>query len=109
MNTHTELLEFPGGISIDYETELTKQFVNDRNSMKLSELVEKWKYVEPLMASPEVKVLDLMMPPMIMRFSMQAKKYGVNEGLIVLQMWNHDLITKDESGCLRLAVPEAEV
>ena len=37
---------------------------------------------------------------------MQAKKFGVNEGVIVLQMWNHDLITKDENGMLKLADPE---
>ena len=43
MNEHAELLEFPSGIAIGYETNLTELYVADRKTMKVKELVEKWR------------------------------------------------------------------
>jgi len=102
MNEYTELLEFPSGIQVDYETNLIGQFVEDRKRMPIAELVEKWKFIEPLMASHESEIAVLMAPPMLLRFTLYASRHGVNEGVVILQMWNHDLITKDENGMLKL-------
>lgn len=102
MNENTELLEFPSGIAVDYETNLTPLYLEDRKVMRLKELVEKWKHIEPILASDDVTVMDLMAPPILLRFSMLAKKFGVNEGVIILQMWNHGLMTKNKNGELIL-------
>lgn len=107
MNENTELLEFPSGIAVDYETNLTPLYLEDRKVMRIKDLVEKWKYIEPILASDDVTAFDLMAPPMMIRFSLSAKKYGVSEGLIILQMWNHGLIIKNENGELVL-VKQAE-
>ena len=108
MNENTELLEFPSGIAVDYETNLTPLYLEDRKVMSVKELVGKWKYIEPILTSDAVTTMDLMAPPMLLRFSMLAKKFGVNEGVIILQMWNHGLMTKNEGGELVLGKQEEE-
>ena len=59
--------------------------------------------------SEDMTVNDLLAPAMLLRFSIYAKKYGVNEGVIVLQMWNHGLMIKNENGELVLVKEEQTV
>lgn len=106
MNEYTELLEFPSGIHVDYETNLTEQFVEDRKKLSITELIDKWKFIEPLMASYTSDIAVLMAPPMLLRFAMYAKRYGVNEGVVILQMWNHGLMTKNDKGELVIIKPK---
>jgi hypothetical protein len=89
---------FPSGLYINYDSDISTEYIRDRASLNLNDLIDKWSPLCPEIRSKSK--MDLLAPPTILKIASLASEFNVAEGVIFMQLWNHGLVglgTHDQS------------
>ncbi len=90
---------FPSGLRIHYESDLTEEYFRDRETLPEDVLIDKWS---PL--CPELRAaakIDILAPPTLLKIAGLARHFGVPDGVLFMQLWNHGLVGLGKhNGCV---------
>lgn len=104
-STYIESLQFPNGLFIEMEDDITARYVADRQETEVtrdvSYLVNKWKFLCPSLSDKKSFDDDVLVPPELLYLSFQARKFGVVDGVIFFQLINSNQIVLDKDGFVR--------
>jgi hypothetical protein len=105
MSTYIESLQFPNGLNLELEDDITARYVADRQDAEVTRdidyLVNKWKYLCPSLANKKGFDDGVLVPPELLHLSFLARKFGVVDGVIFFQLINSSQIVLDKDGFVR--------
>lgn len=132
---YKESNQFPGGLYIDYESDLSSMYIGERNAVtdeeSFQQIRTRWRDLclemdgaatladflrirdsveeqDKLINSDHPQKAALMshlVPPTLLRLNILAEKFIVNEGVVLLQLYNAEQVDELPGGEWRIKPP----